>query len=187
MLFEKNYILGSYFFIDIISLFSLFIDNHWIYNSFLKSVEITDITYLKKNLINLNKSYNKIEEGKRIIGHLRILRLTRISKLYKIFIKLSEKRFFSLKEKDPKKENIPKSIDDSEEKVASKFSELILRRVIFLILLMIIGIIFLNPIFYSKPISSMKYGMKIFNFFDRYDTLLFNNTFNLYVNENMVN
>ena len=114
-----------------------------------------------------------------------MFRLTRISKLYKIISKLKEKGITSHKE-NKNENNMPKSIDDSEEKVASKFYELILRRVIGLILLMIIGIIFFDPSFYSKPSSSMKFGMKIFNIFDSYDSPILNNTFNIYVKENMV-
>ena len=71
-------------------------------------------------------------------------------------------------------------------KVGKKLAETTTKRVIILILSILIGIILFNTPFYIENISSMEYGLQIFNYFEQpYDTY-FNITFNTYV-ENHLN
>lgn len=181
---QNNYFLGSFFYVDLISLVSLILDNHWIYNEILQVKSIPNLHYLKVNFLNLREIGDKVHTGKNIISYIKIFKLTRISRLYKILSNLKEKGLSqSYTQKENKNEN---NREKTEQKVASKFYDIILKRVFCLILFLIFGIIFLDPRFYSKPSSSMKFGMKIFNFFDTFDNLFFNNTFNIYVKENLV-
>lgn len=182
MIYENDYFLQCYFYVDLISLVTLIFDNHWIYDAILKIQVIENIDYLKRNFLYLREIGEKAQEGKRIISYMKIFKLTRISRLYKILSNLQEKGFFQSQKENKNDPNL----EEKEQNVASKFHELILKRVFYLILFMIFGIIFLDPSLYSKPSSSMKFGMKIFNFFDSFDNLIFNDTFNVYVRENLV-
>lgn len=83
--------------------------------------------------------------------------------------------------------NININFDNNETKVARKLSDLILTRVILMILFMIFGIIFFDPNFYFKAESSMEYGLKIFNEFPDLKSPVVNLTFNIYVQEHLVN
>ncbi len=142
----------------------------------------------------------------RILRILRIIRLVRISKLYKASEKLIEEKvnreMKKLKKKQTEEQNAinyqnrsksnleldeqgNKEVIPQESKVGKKLSDLTTRRVIILVLAMMIGIILFNSSFYYSTVTSMDFGIKIFNDFDNYSDPNFNLTFDIYVSEHM--
>ena len=71
-------------------------------------------------------------------------------------------------------------------KVGKKLSDSTMRRVIILVLSMILGIIIFNPNFYFQEITSLEYGIKMFNDFSFLDDPGVNITFDAYVNNHIV-
>lgn len=141
----------------------------------------------------------------RVLRILRIIRLARISKLYKASEKIIEEKMNRLlnkqrKEKEEKAANLKKQQQEEnpdvepeqtpeeapqESKVGKKLSDLTTRRVIILVLAMMIGIILFDSSFYLSPLTSMDFGIKVFNDFDSVSEPDFNLTFDIYVNEHL--
>jgi class 3 adenylate cyclase len=128
----------------------------------------------------------------RVLRILRIIRLARISKLYKASEKLIEEKLNrsmmnkKLQEQgnfDPNDTQRRNEAVPEESKVGKKLLDLTTRRVIILVLAMMMGIILFDSSFYLSPLTSMNFGIKIFNDFDSVDVPEFNLTFDIYVNE----
>lgn len=71
----------------------------------------------------------------------------------------------------------------TESKVGKKLSDLTTKRVIVLVLVMIFAIILLTPAMYYDAVTSMDFGIQIFNFFNSTDDYDFPTAFNTYINE----
>lgn len=178
-IFISKYFCCFFFWLDIISLSTLFLDIHWLNDALIGGDYIISTISLRNNFSNLSTAVKMGSKAIRVLRLFKLTKLSRISKLYKIKQKLDEN--FSEKKLN---ENI--NSQNSEMRVARKLSDLILRRVILLILSMIVGIIFFDPTFYLKADSSMEFGMKIFNEFPDYNDPDVNLTFNIYAQEHMV-
>jgi class 3 adenylate cyclase len=130
----------------------------------------------------------------RVLRILRIIRLARISKLYKASEKLIEEKLnrSMLNKKQEEQQDLDPNVSQKrneavpeESKVGKKLLDLTTRRVIILVLAMMMGIILFDSSFYLSPLTSMNFGIKIFNDFDSIDVPEFNLTFDIYVNEHI--
>lgn len=140
-----NYFLGFFFWLDLISTFSMILDIHWIY---------ADVDSRVKAATNITKVGRGARVGSRavkVLRILRILRLVRIAKLYKASTKIGEKEKSS-------------QIKVAEEtKVGKKLTDRTTRSVIIIILSLIIGTIVFDSELYYTPFSSQDFGMKVFD------------------------
>ena len=73
-----------------------------------------------------------------------------------------------------------------ESKVGKKLTDLTTKRVIILVLSMMIAIMLFNPSLYYDPLSSMNFGIKIFNDFTSVLDPNLILAFNIYVDEHKV-
>jgi len=166
----KNYFMGFYFWLDIISLISLILDINWIYSYLTNSSGKTvSVGKLKTNI-------TKVSSALKVFRILRLTRLVRIMKLQKLKENLDE-----VMEK--------KKLDESkvqEMRISKKLNDLILRRVIVLVLSMILGIIIFNPSVYYNTVNSPEFGMKIFKNFENFSYEHISLTFNVYISQHVV-
>jgi hypothetical protein len=189
----ENYFLGFYFWLDLVSILSMVLDVHWFYLTLVNA--ISGGSSNAKSIAAIAKAGRGAKIGSRavrILRILRIIRLVRITKLYKASEKILEKNL--LKDGNDKKKIA--MVDEAnkgenkiempeESKVGRKLSDLTTRRVIILVLSMMIGIILFNSSFYYNVMSSMDFGIKIFEEFPTSNDPNFNLTFNIYVNEHL--
>jgi hypothetical protein len=190
----ENYVCGFYFWLDLISVLSMVLDIHWFYEFLINTVS-GGSTSSAKSLAAIAKAGRGAKIGSRavrILRILRIIRLVRITKLYKASEKLIERKVL----KDELKNRANSANNDGteegnrvdvpeESKVGKKLSDLTTKRVIILVLSMMIGIILFNSSFYYNVMTSMDFGIKMFEEFKNADDPKFNLTFNIYVNEHM--
>ena len=171
-----NYFLGFFFYLDFISCISMILDITWFYDALIASLGSSGSKI--KSAASIAKASRGARVGSRavkILRILRIIRLVRIAKLYKASSKLAEK--------DQKGKNLSKDNAPEESKVGKKLTDLTTRRVIILVLSMIIGVILFNSNFYYTAMTSMDFGIKIFNEFNDFNDPSLNLTFNIYVKE----
>jgi hypothetical protein len=181
-----QYVLGFYFWLDLISILSMVLDIHWFY-VFLINV-VSDGSGNAKTIASIAKAGRGAKIGSRavrILRILRIIRLVRITKLYKASEKILDKGGFAKRKgtaavEDKKNVEIPE-----ESKVGKKLSDLTIKRVIILVLSMMIGIILFNSSFYYNVMTSMDFGIKVFEEFESSEDPNFNLTFNIYVTEHL--
>lgn len=173
-LYVKNYFLGFFFWLDIISLMSLILDINWIYLLLMNSSSTTvKAGKIKTNII-------KVSSAIKVFRILRLTRVIRIMKLQKLKENIDEVM---------EKKNILKSLTNNqvaEMKISKKLNDLILRRVIVLVLSMILGIIVFNPSVYYNTVNSMEFGMKIFKNFENYSYEQISLTYDIYINQHTV-
>ena len=172
----EGYFLKFFFWLDLISLMSMILDIHWFYLYIINLMGSDDGSKIK-SAATIAKAGRGARVGSRavkILRILRIIRLVRIAKLYKAKTKFSD---------DNNKNNNNNQIVSEESKVGKKLTDLTTRRVIILVLSMIIGVIIFNSTFYYSPMTSMDFGLKIFNDFDDIDDEAIKISFDLYVNE----
>ena len=201
----EDYFLGFYFWLDFVSIVSMLLDVHWFYNFLISIITGQDVTSTLphadsntnvKSISAIAKAGRGAKVSSRVIRILRIVRLVRITKLYKA----SEKLIEEIMNRDIKKQKLENEkngnqVDNDangevqneeipqESKVGKKLSDLTTRRVIILVLAMMIGIILFDSSFYMSPLTSMDFGIKVFNDFDSVMEPDFNLTFDIYVNE----
>lgn len=180
-IFVKDYFLGFFFWLDFVSCISMILDVTWFYDFVLAALGNSGSKI--KSAASIAKASRGARVGSRavkILRILRIIRLVRISKLYKASSNLAEKEEQANKKglKNFKKEVVPE-----ESKVGKKLTDLTTRRVIILVLSMIIGVILFNSSFYYSALTSMDFGMKIFNEFNDLTDPSFNLTFSIYIKE----
>lgn len=177
-----NYICSFFFYLDLISTVSMILDISWFYSYLINS--LGDGGSKIKSAASIAKASRGARVGSRavkILRILRIIRLVRIAKLYKASSKIAEKEAAATgKTTGSKKDVVPE-----ESKVGKKLTELTTKRVIILVLSMIIGVILFNSTFYYSALTSMDFGMKIFNEFTDDNDPSLNLTFNIYVKEHM--
>lgn len=170
----KNYFLGFYFWLDVISLMSLVLDINWIYLLLINSSATT------VNAGKIKTNITKVSSALKVFRILRLTRVVRIMKLQKLKENIDEVM---------EKKNMLKSLENSkvsEMKISKKLNDLILRRVIVLVLSMILGIIVFNPSVYYNTVNSMEFGMKIFKNFENYSYEQIELTFDIYLNQHVV-
>lgn len=206
-----NYILSFYFWLDFVSLISMLLDISWFYTALITNLSGGTNA---KSIAAIAKAGRGAKVGSRavrILRVLRIIRLVRISKLYKarenyIQLSLNEKKIEQEKQNMAKKkqENNDRkdgeSSDDenedpssnnqnvvvpAESKIGKKLSDLTTRKVIVLVLSMLIGIILLNTSFFFTNMTTMDFGIKIFDKFNTINDKKFNMTFNIYIMEHL--
>jgi hypothetical protein len=148
----ERYFLGFFFWLDLISVVSLLLDIHWIYEIIIDQLQLN-----YKNQIGSHTRTAKM--GSRAIKILRVVRLIRIVRITKIY-KLTE---------NLKNENDNDLGTSEHSKVGKKLSEATMRRVIILVLAMILGIIIFNPNFYFNEITSIEFGIRMFNDYSSID------------------
>ena len=123
-LFIKDYFLGFYFWLDIISIITTLLDIHWFYNSIIESVGGGKINNLE-DLMKRNEE--KVTSTIKVIKIIRIVRIVRITKLYitieKIILKI--KRNYEEKErrKNEEEERRKKEEEEESKKKARLFME----------------------------------------------------------------
>lgn len=174
----QDYFLSFFFWLDMISFLSMIFDISWFYDWMIESLGDSSSGNSGskiKSAAKIAKAGRGARVGSRavkILRILRIIRLVRIAKLYK-----ASQKFDKTKEK----ENDIVILEES--KVGKKLTDLTTKRVIILVLSMIIGVILFNSSFYYKPMTSMDFGLKIFNYYNSPTDpgLLF--SFELYLDE----
>jgi hypothetical protein len=167
-----NYINGFFFWLDIISVFSMIVEIHWFYELLIEVISSEGAA--------TTSSSQTARVGAKAIRILRVVRLMRIVRFAKIY-KISE-NFSNVKQKQEnmmkdmihnkfdniiKEMNFTKTDDSLNDKlmVGKKLADSTMRRVITLVLSMIMGIIIFDPNFYYSKISSIEFGIKMFNDF----------------------
>ncbi len=173
-LYIDNYFLRFYFWLDFISIVSMLLDIHWIYE-FAISLMSTSSTKQERY------QSRSAKVGSRAIRVLRVVRLIRIVRITKIY-KLKEK--FGSDGTTPSFSFNSSFMEKS--KVGKKLSDSTMHRVIVLVLSMIMGIIIFNPNFYYKEITSLEYGIKMFNEFDSLEDPAVNITIDAYLSNHIV-
>jgi hypothetical protein len=181
----EDYFLGFYFWLDLVSILSMVLDIHWFYLALVNS--ISGGSNNAQSISTLMKSSKGAKIGSRavrILRILRIIRLVRITKLYKASEKLLER---NLTKDKKKKYNLVEETKDrpEESKIGRKLSDLTTRRVIILVLSMMAGIILFNSSFYYNVMSSMDFGIKIFEKFRSSDDPNFIFSFDVFVKEHV--
>lgn len=167
--------MGFYFWLDIVSLFSLILDINWIYSAIMNSTVTT------VNSGKLKTNITKVSGALKVFRILRLTRVVRIMKLQKLKENIDEVM---------EKKNMLKTMDSTkvnEMKISKKLNDLILRRVIILVLSMILGIIVFNPSVYYSTTNSTEFGMKMFKNFENLSFEQISITFDVYINEHVVN
>lgn len=180
----ENYFCGFFFYLDLISCLSMLMDITWVYNLLIESLGSSGSKI--KSAASIAKASRGARVGSRavkILRILRIIRLVRIAKLYKASSKLAEKEENIINKNGTHTSTKSKEIVPEESKVGKKLTDLTTRRVIILVLSMIIGVILFNSNFYYSALTSMDFGMKIFNEFNDFTDPSFNLTFDIYVTE----
>jgi hypothetical protein len=154
-----GYFLGFFFWLDVLSIVSLLLNINWVNDIIIENISgATDQSFTGK------KSNSKtVKVGTKAVTVLRIVRLIRIVRVTKIF-KISEK-FSSTKNRN--EILIAKDEEQLVEKlnIGKKLSDSTMRRVIFLIMSMIMGIIILDPNFYFQAVTSNEFSFKMLNDF----------------------
>lgn len=174
---QDEYFLKFFFWLDFISIFSMLLDIHWVYEAILDAIS-SENSARAKSAANIAKAGRGARIGSRAIRVLRIMRLIRLVRISKLY-KASQQ----LHIKDKESTNGTDLEMPEESKVGKKLSDLTTKRVIILVLSMIFAIILFNPSFYYDSLSSMDFGIKIFNDFDSvYDPNL-KRTFDIYVEQ----
>jgi len=176
----ENYLWGFYFWLDLVSIFSMFLDIDWLYNILITGSSSGNS--FNKNIKSISavvRAGKAAKIGTRAIKVLRIIRIIRQIRILKLY-KESEKVFskhFNNKDNKNKGPNTP-----NESIVGRKLSEMTSRRLIILVFVVIMGIIFLDVSFYFEKETSMDYGIRIFKLYNKTDPDL-KYTFDLYVKE----
>jgi len=155
-----NYFLGFFFWLDVISIVSLFLNIHWV-----NDIIIENLSGTSDQSTTGNKSNSKtVKVGTKAVTVLRIVRLIRIVRITKIF-KISENLTgrtvgkFKI-ELEKEEEQLVEKLN-----IGKKLSDSTMRRVIILMLSMIMGIIVLDPNFYFQAVSSNEFAFKMLNDF----------------------
>jgi hypothetical protein len=159
--FLEGYFLKFFFWLDIISILSMLLDIHWFYNMIIE--ELTDSLVLTssstKKVTNTSRIAKVSSRAIRVLRVVRLIRIVRIVKIYKI------SQNYNIKDNTNTSTTSKIMLSPTEErsKLGKKMSEATMKKVIILVLSMIFGIIIFNPNFYYQPITSMDYGIKVFN------------------------
>lgn len=180
----ENYLYGFYFWMDLVSIFSMFLDIDWLYNVLI--IGSSSGNSFNKNIKSISAVARAGKAAKigsraiRILRIIRIIRQIRIMKLYKESEKVFSKHFNN-------KNNKGKSSSSdmpNESVVGKKLSELTSRRLIILVFVVVMGIIFLDVSFYFEKETTMDYGIRIFKLFNKTDPDL-KYAFDIYVKEHV--
>jgi hypothetical protein len=87
-------------------------------------------------------------------------------------------------EEEEREDVTEQDVDIPEEsKVGKKLTDLTTKKTIVLVLSLLLAIILFNPDFYLETMTSMEFGLKIFNSFRRIDDPNLKTSFNLYINQ----
>lgn len=178
----ENYFYGFYFWMDLISIFSMFLDIDWLYN-----VVITGSSSgnsFNKNLKSISavvRAGKAAKIGSRAIKILRIIRIIRQIRIMKLY-KESEKVFSNYFNNKENKEKGSGSQMPNESIVGRKLSELTSRRLIILVFVVVMGVIFLDVSFYFERETSMDFGIRIFKLYNKSDPDL-KYVFDIYIKE----
>jgi hypothetical protein len=188
----EGYFLGFFFWLDIISILSMILDIHWFYNMIIEQISISSLSVKQTRFHSRTAKVGS--RAVRVLRVVRLIRIVRISKFYKFSENINnlENNQLSSDLKQESTQNINNLNLDlnsnykDKSKVAKKLADSTMRRVIILVLAMIIGIILFNPNFYYNPISSLEFGIKMFNDYSSLDDPGLKVTFETYIASHLV-
>jgi hypothetical protein len=169
----NNYPFSFYFWLDLISILSMFLDIDYIFDLILLKLSEQDSTNNIKSINNIARAGKAARISSRAIKVLRVIRIIRQIRIIKLY-KEGEKAF----DRHFKKKKANESI------IGKKLSDLTARKFVILILIIVTSLIFLDYSFYMQRENSMEYGLKIFNYFNKTEKEL-NMTINIYIKEHL--
>lgn len=152
--FKPNYKWSFYFWLDLISTLSLITDIGWIWDSL---IGVSNSSSSSKKLQNAGKASRAGTRTSRVLRIIRLVRLIRLVKLYK------NAQIALKKANDGEDEEIIQEIKvenlDVESKVGKKLSEVTMKRVILIVLIMLFLLPFFDIDFYYSAQTSWVYGV----------------------------
>ena len=152
--YKPDYKWSFYFYLDFLATLSLFADITWVWDSMIGVS--TNSSNKNTQLQNAENASNAGTRTSRILRIIRLIRLIRLVKLYKnaqIAIKQRENE----EEDGANKSSI--IVGEKETKVGKKLSELTMKRVIFIVLIMLLILPFFDTGFYFTAQTSWVFGL----------------------------
>jgi hypothetical protein len=143
--YQKDYIFGFYFWLDLIASISLLPDIGWVWNAIVSSSATTGGTDSAATLKAGRASRAGAKAG-RIVRIVRLVRLVRIVKLYKLAAGVDDAELNEAIKREPTK-------------VGKKLTELTTRRLIILVLLMLIVLPFLDGTLLADDVDTFQVNM----------------------------
>jgi class 3 adenylate cyclase len=176
-IFKPEYRWTFYFWLDFIATISIIPDIGWIWNAIIQ-VNQSNSSGNVNSAQNAGKSSRAATRSTRVIRVVRLVRLMRIAKLYKHAKIVMQSKTNQVQSENESELTIPK-----ESRVGKKLSDIITRRVIILVMVILI----LNPLFdlnfFLNPSTSWDYGLNAINEYQGNNTKeLINYYKNLYMN-----
>ena len=138
---DENYGCGLFFFMDIVGLVSMI----------LEISKISDQAVYKEADLNANHSYvfNKVQKS------IKIFRIVRMGKIFKMYNHLFSTKHYKDKEKNPMRDGA---------NMSSRFEEFSSNKLLILFILILIAIIIFNQnLYYNTPIYGSEYSINLFS------------------------
>ena len=157
-LYKPNYKWSFYFWLDLVATLSLITDIGWIWDSL---IGVSNSSSCSKQLQNAGKASRAGTRTSRILRIIRLIRLIRLVKLYKnaqIAMKGED-------DEEPAVTEIKLENIDQESKVGKKLSEVTMKRVILIVLIMLFFLPFFETDFYMSSQTSWVFGIDNMNAF----------------------
>ena len=160
-----KYFLGFFFWLDLIATVSMLMDIHWVYNIMIEG--ISDSFSTTKGIGTTSRTVKVGTRAARLFRILRIIKVVRLVKIYKLSQNFKIKKEVNLSDSVNIRlyENKEDFIQENS-KIGRRLSEATMKKLIFMVMAMIVGIVVLNPNLYFQSITSMEQGIRTFADFD---------------------
>lgn len=152
-IFKPNYKWSFYFWLDLVATLSLITDIGWIWDNF---IGVSNTSSSNKQLQNAGKASRAGTRTSRILRIIRLIRLIRLVKLYKN-AQIAIKNAGDEEEQEQLKEELQNLGQES--KVGKKLSEVTMKRVILIVLIMLFLLPMFEYDFYASSQTSWEYGV----------------------------
>ncbi|CAG9331105.1 unnamed protein product [Blepharisma stoltei] len=147
-LYKPDYIFSMYFLLDLLSTLSLITDIGWIYESMI-GVDSNS----SKNASNIQNASKISRAGTRTTKYVRIIRLVRLLRVVKLY------KNANVAITKTGTEEIEAAVIPKESQVGKRFSDLTIKRVIIIVLLMLFILPFFDTDFYDSDPTSWNFGL----------------------------
>ncbi|OMJ82155.1 hypothetical protein SteCoe_17232 [Stentor coeruleus] len=151
--FKPNYKWSFYFWLDLIATLSLITDIGWMWDNF---IGVSNTSSSNKQLQNAGKASRAGTRTSRILRIIRLIRLIRLVKLYKN-AQIAIKNTGDEEEQEQLKEELQNLGQESQ--VGKKLSEVTMKRVILIVLIMLFLLPMFEYDFYASSQTSWEYGV----------------------------
>ncbi|OMJ77735.1 hypothetical protein SteCoe_22604 [Stentor coeruleus] len=152
-LYKPNYKWSFYFWLDLVATLSLITDIGWIWDNF---IGVSNTSSNNKQLQNAGKASRAGTRTSRILRIIRLIRLIRLVKLYKN-AQIAIKNTGDEEEQEQLKEELQNLGQES--RVGKKLSEVTMKRVILIVLIMLFLLPMFEYDFYASSQTSWEYGV----------------------------